>query len=193
MTPSPFPTQATPGSIPPFSVGIEGGFLPLVDLRGTPVGALSLLDPLECDEPEASGRRAAAESPANRLIIFSGSFDPGSEQFGWMPRVKARFEAFATGVEEGMAARGGTSVIWPHAMGAISDAPSLQTFLRTRQDRGWSFVFDPASLMTDAMRPLAQDHFVRLFDLLGSHHAAAIFVEDESTRHEWPQIGRAHV
>jgi hypothetical protein len=186
MTSSPFPTQARPGSIPRFSLDLEGGYVSLVDLHGTSVGAVSLTDPLECDDPEAMGRRVAERSPTDRLIILSGSLDPASEQHAWMPRMKARFEAFAAGVEETLEGRGGKPVIWPHALGAISDAPSLQTFLRTRQDRGWSFVFDPAWLMTADMQPLAYDHFLRFFDLLGSHPAAAIFVEDEATRHAWP-------
>lgn len=182
------PSRPQPGVLPSVSLGSDGEFLLLTDGRGDEVGAVCLIDPLDGERPEERGREVALRSPASAIIILSGSLDPMAEPFAWMPRMRSRFEAFAAGIEEGLATRvgGGRPMIWPHASGAVSDAPSLQTFLRTRQDRGWSFVFDPAWLLTPDMMATAHDHCLRMFDLLGGHPAAGLFIEDERTRAFWP-------
>jgi hypothetical protein len=57
--------------------------------------------------------------------------------------------------------------IWPTCGGAISDVPSLLTFLRTRPQ--WKFILDPVSMLTPSLLPRLDDHMRRLFDALGSH------------------------
>lgn len=80
----------------------------------------------------------------------------------WLPETRAEFHRRVDGI------RGPRELwIWPTAGGAISDVPSLLTFLRTRPQ--WKFILDPVSMLTPALLPRLDDHMRRLFDALGSH------------------------
>lgn len=162
--------------------------MPLVDAAHVLIGHVAIVDPLAAAEPEAAGYALGRAAPGGMAAIRSGPESPEGPGVAWMPDARARFEAFAFGFERALAPRGehAAPVIWPHARGAVSDAPSLQTFLRARQDRPWRFVLDPAGLITPSMRPLLEDHLRRLLDLIGDHPAACLLIEDEETWRAWP-------
>ncbi len=78
---------------------------------------------------------------------------------------------FARWIEELEAAWGGGLCVWPTAAGAVSDVPSLRRFLARGDERGreWSFLFDPAAMLTPEMRAKEEDHRARWQEELGEH------------------------
>ncbi len=177
-----------PGFLPASFEGLEGAWLPLVDPTGTTLGHVAIVDPLAAAEPEQAGYALGRTAPVGMAAIRSGPESVEGPGVAWMPEARARFEAFAAGFEQALAPRRDAShaALWPHVHGAVSDAPSLQSFLRGRYDRGWRFVLDPAGLLATVMMPMVEDHLRRLFELVGDHPAACVLVEDEATLHAWP-------
>ncbi len=177
-----------PGLLPPSFDTLDRSWLPLVDPAGASLGHVAVFDPLVAADPEHAGYALGRAAPEGMAVIRSGPEVVEGPGVAWMPEARVRFEAFAAGFERAVAPRLGVSypAIWPHAHGAVSDAPSLQAFIRGRQDRGWRFVLDPAGLLTPSMMPLVHDHLRRLLDLIGDHPAACLLIEDEATRHAWP-------
>lgn len=100
----------------------------------------------------------------------------------WLPSARANVDAALLEIE----ARNpdASLVLWPHAAGAISDAPSLRTFLRSRGVSAggrWRFVYDAAALLTLAMRENVEDHLVRWSEVLLTHpDLAAVVVCEHS-------------
>ncbi len=174
--------------MPPSFDTLDRSWLPLVDRAGASLGHVAIVDPLLAADPDQAGYALGRTAPAGMAAIRSGPERVEGPGVAWMPEARARFEAFAAGFERAVAPRPGDlfPAIWPHARGAISDAPSLQAFIRGRQERGWRFVLDPAGLLTPSMMPLLHDHLRRLLDLIGGHPAACLLIEDEATRHAWP-------
>jgi hypothetical protein len=136
------------------------------------------------------GSGLALEGTHRALVIRSGPATTGDvrlagidrldrpdHSLAWLPASRQRFESFCTALEKTFKDGPTTGsyplqlLIWPHALGAVSDAPSLHTFLRLRP--AWGFIFDPAALVTPAMLPSLDDHLSRLFDAFASHPRAA--------------------
>ena len=177
-----------PGLLPASFDALDRSWLPLVDRGGALLGHVAIVDPLLEADPEHAGYALASTAPEGVAAIRSGPEALEGPGVAWMPESRAGFEAFAAGFERAMTRRPGVSfpALWPHAHGAVSDAPSLQAFIRGRQERGWRFVLDPAGLLTPSMMPLVQDHLRRLLDLVGDHPAACLLIEDEATWKAWP-------
>ncbi len=187
------PTCRPPrGFVPSTFVNLQRGWLPLEDVEGTPIGHVALVDPVLAAEPEQAGYALGRTAPAGMAAIRSGPEVVDGPGVAWMPDARARFDAFAAGFERAVATRpdGCFPAVWPHSHGAVSDAPSIQAFMRGRHERGWRFVLDPAALVTPSMMPLLEDHLCRLLDLLGDHPAACLLIEDEATGRAWPSAWR---
>jgi hypothetical protein len=62
----------------------------------------------------------------------------------------------------------GSVAIRPHAKHVVSDVPGCRRLLDSEwaTERGVSLCYDPASMMTPAMLPRAEDHFRRMFEAL---------------------------
>lgn len=101
------------------------------------------------------------------LVVRSVPIDDAP---AWLPGPRAEFLAWCHQLEQSTPS---PLCIWPTALGAVSDAPSLRTFLAAAEQRGrpWTFLFDPISLLTPTMLPNAEDHLTRLFELLAGHPA----------------------
>ena len=168
-------------------------WVPLEDAQGAALGHVAVLDPVLAAEPEQAGYALGRTAPAGMAAIRSGPEAVDGPGVAWMPESRARFEAFAAGFERALAPRrdGCFPAVWPHSHGAVSDAPSIQAFMRGRHERGWRFVLDPAALITPSMLPLLEDHLRRLLDLVGEHPAACLLIEDEATRTAWPAEWRS--
>lgn len=70
-----------------------------------------------------------------------------------------------------------TLLLRPHARQVLSDAQACITFLRPRPDQPIRLLLDPASMLTDAMLPTAEDHLARIFEALGPHpNVAAVLL-----------------
>ncbi len=168
----------------------------LVDPIAQPV------EPGSTQAPDLSGLSGWLDSfdsgISRALVIRSGpslwpadSADP-THSLSWLPASRQRFDAFCTALEQALQRRLTASthplqlLLWPHANGVISDAPSLHTFLRARP--AWGFLFDPAALLTPAMLPSVDDHLARLFDAFSAHPRAAAAVRSDDSMvaaHHW--------
>ena len=82
-------------------------------------------------------------------------------------------------------AHGRKLVLWPRATDAVSDVPSILTFLRGHP--GWEFMLDPMALMTEEMLPRRMEHAMRMLEALGAHPALAGLVvpEDDDLGDYW--------
>ncbi len=89
----------------------------------------------------------------------------------WLPGPRAQFHALIQSLET--AVPNAPLCLWPTALAAVSDVPSLRAFLTAAQDRArpWRFLFDPISMLTPAMTPQAEDHLTRMFESLAGHPA----------------------
>lgn len=100
----------------------------------------------------------------------------------WLPSARAEVDAALLEIES--AYPGAKLVLWPHAAGAISDAPSLRTFLRSRGVAAggrWRFVYDASALLTPGMLGNAEDHLSRWSEVLLTHpDLAAVVVCEQS-------------
>lgn len=111
-----------------------------------------------------------ALSQAPRHLLLRS--DPGQEDApSWMPAQRTAFETLADTLAGKCLASDTLPGLWPHAEDAVSDAPSLLSFLRARDGKGWRFILDPAALLTPPMLTDAELHFERIFSTLGQHPA----------------------
>lgn len=153
---------------------------------------VALVDPLAAD-PDAAAQVAQIASTSTRLIIRSGPIaDPSERSLSWLPNSRQTFASFCDDLEREVAGSTTSLVLWPHSGGAISDAPSLQSFLRarSREAKHWQFLFDPAALLTPDMHAKAPDHLRRLFDALSAHPAAWAIVHDPKWLEVEPHLWR---
>jgi hypothetical protein len=103
---------------------------------------------------------------------------PLSDAPAWLPGPRSEFLAYCEQVEKRFS---NPLCLWPTAAGAVSDTPSLRSFLAggEQRNRAWSFLFDPISLLTPAMLAKAEDHLTRLFETFADHPARyAILLAD---------------
>lgn len=141
----------------------------MLDASGGVVGTLLKFNAIEDAEAET------LEVPG---IIFVRSGWPGPDSLpAWMPGQRARAMMGLAAMER--VARGRTLCLWPRATDAISDIPSILSFMRAHA--AWTFLLDPAALLTPEMQPHAEDHATRMLEALGDHPAMIALV--------WP---RAH-
>jgi hypothetical protein len=163
----------------------------IVDDRGKCFATVALFDPLEAEQAHLAAVAFAGRADSEGfLVIRSGSWtsdDSGS--LAWLPKSREQFSGVCDAFENTLISNAPNAkpALWPHAGGVVSDAPSLQTFLRTRQRLEWSFIFDPAAMITPAMAATAQHHFDRLFAQLGEHPRACALVEDPVWTPQWPK------
>jgi hypothetical protein len=95
---------------------------------------------------------------------------PDSPSPPWLPSARAAVEAALLEIESAYPLA--NLLLWPHAYGAISDAPSLRTFLRSRGVSAggrWRFIYDAAALLTPPMRTNTDDHLLRWSEVLLTH------------------------
>lgn len=95
----------------------------------------------------------------------------------WLPAPRERFVATLQSISAQRS--GGSICLWPQAPGAISDVPSLLSFMRSHGESAapggrlsgssWRFLLDPVGMLTLSMLPHAADHLARLFSTLGGH------------------------
>ncbi len=63
--------------------------------------------------------------------------------------------------------RGIRKLLFPHAQDVVSDVPGIVTFCRAQTgEQGWKVLLDPDALLTESMKPNAEDHLWRLRDAL---------------------------
>lgn len=130
-------------------------------------GAAAFLDKL-CETDGALERAAAASG--GRLLVRPPVTE--ADELPWLPTARRRFEDACDQVSAACAQMEPPTVpvLWPHAACAVSDAPSIATFLRGRE--AWGFILDPVALLTPSMLERAEDHLGRLFEALGPHARA---------------------
>ncbi len=134
----------------------------------------------EPPSPEAS----PAHSSFNLMVVepshAAPSNDPDhpdSPSPPWLPSARAAVEAALLEIESAYPLA--NLLLWPHADGAISDAPSLRTFLRSRGVSAggrWRFIYDAAALLTPPMRTNIDDHLLRWSEVLVTHPDLAAVV-----------------
>jgi len=146
--------------------------------EGSPEGKIFAtvlsVDPL--GDPHQGRSGVGLATAVGRLIVRSGLGTGVDGPVSWMPASRRGFEAAADELELEAARARVELLLWPDAGHVISDAPSLLTFLRARESRGWRFVLDPVSMLTPTMLPRAEDHVRRAFEALGTHPLAACVV-----------------
>jgi hypothetical protein len=164
--------HAQPGSSAYGAIGPE---------NSTPAPAeATLADPAIIIEP--THIQSLTPNPRG-LIILRAHATQGAP--AWLPGPRAQFLAQIQQLEA--AAPQAQLCLWPTPLAAISDIPSLRSFLIAAQDRArpWLFLFDPVSMLTPAMLPKAEDHFTRLFESLANHPARwATLLSDATTRED---------
>ncbi len=94
----------------------------------------------------------------------------------WMPAARTAFQTAAETLLTKPPAVG-EYWLWPSAGGVLSDVPSTQTFFRSTT--GFRLFLDPASLLTPAMIPKAEDHLNRIMAGLGSLASAILLANIE--------------
>ncbi len=116
----------------------------------------------------------SALSAPNLIVIeparTAAPDDADSPAPPWLPSSRAAVDAALLEIEA--AHPDASLILWPHALGAISDAPSLRTFLRARGVSGggrWRFIYDAAALLTPPMRTNLDDHLLRWSEVLLTH------------------------
>jgi hypothetical protein len=168
----------------------EGTFR-ILDDAGECFATVALFDPLDADRGIQTATEFASGTHGPGLVVLRSGRETLEESgsLAWLPESRDRFSAVCDAFETAWLAKQspGNVALWPQAAGVVSDAPSLQTFLRTRQRVEWRFIFDPAALITPAMAPTAEHHFDRLFAQLGEHPRACALVEDPAWTARWPK------
>lgn len=121
--------------------------------------------------------RPAAESILLRTEPAKGSVeDDGPPMLPWMPAARSAFQAAIETLRSKPPAVG-EFWLWPSCGGVLSDVPSTQTFFRGTA--GFRLFLDPASLLTPAMIPKAEDHLDRIMAGLGSLASAVLLANIE--------------
>lgn len=146
----------------------------IVDEGGEVRAWVSAMDPLRDAAPagHAGGALVLLSGGAGRVMDASGATEAEAELVrpAWMPGSRDRFGAFA----RDLALRGGEYWFWPRCDHALSDVPSVQTFLRAHP--GFGLLFDPVALLAASMLERAEEHLARLFESLGSHECTRAIV-----------------
>lgn len=132
----------------------------------------------------ASGVVGAAKfvdrPPSDVLLRTEPSTENGESDgepvLPWMPAARAAFQA-ATDALRTKPPIVGEYWLWPSAGGVLSDVPSTQTFFRGTT--GFRLLLDPASLLTPAMIPKAEDHLERIMAGLGALASAVLLANIE--------------
>src|SRR5262245_4742024 len=124
------------------------------------------LDPLTATPDEVS-EIASLAGQAARIVVRTR----GEPELAWMPAARSAFERLVAVLE---GANVPNLCLWPHAAAAVSDVPSILSFMAApgRADR-WRFLLDPVSLLTPSMMARAEDHLTRLFEALAQHPSLA--------------------
>ncbi|MBS0195191.1 MAG: hypothetical protein JSR77_00375 [Planctomycetes bacterium] len=142
----------------------------IISPSGDVFGAVAVLDPATAT-PARLDAIALAAANCRRLIL---RFEPNDDTPAWLPEPRRVFEQCAQLLQSAAASHSLEPVIWPLAGAAVSDAPSIATFLRSYP--AWRFIFDPAALLVPDMLDRAQEHLTRLHEALGSHDRIAAAV-----------------
>ena len=118
---------------------------------------------------------AVPELPVILKTANSSSGGDDGDDLPWMPHARARFDAAV----DLLATKGGPFWLWPSAVGVLSDVPSTQSFFRARTHQPFHLFLDPASLLTPAMLPKAEDHLARIFSALSGTAVAILLANIE--------------
>lgn len=166
------PIHSLWGYVPKPGAGVAGV---LTDDIERPFGTLLSFNAIEDAEPEV---------PEGPGVLFVRSGWAGADgPPAWMPGQRARAMMGLEALER--MAHGRKLVLWPRATDAVSDVPSILTFLRGHP--GWEFMLDPMALMTEEMLPRRMEHAMRMLEALGAHPALAGIVvpEDDDLGDYW--------
>ncbi len=118
-----------------------------------------------------------------RLLCWSGWFGEGADpQRGifprdfrtWTPVGRAALHAACDAALATLTPRGVEFMLRPHARHILSDVQGCLAFLRSYPSV--RLLLDPASLLTGAMLPSAEDHLRRMFENLAPHPSTAAVV-----------------
>jgi hypothetical protein len=128
-----------------------------------------------------SGAVGLDESPPAAVLLrtepATGTAEDEAEPIlPWMPAARSAFQAAIETLRNKPPAVG-EYWLWPSAGGVLSDVPSTQTFFRGTS--GFRLFLDPASLLTPAMIPKAEDHLGRILLGLGSLASAVLLANIE--------------
>jgi len=124
---------------------------------------------------------AVAQAPPESVLLRTEPAAGHADEIAdpilpWMPAARVAFQTAA----ESLLTRPpvvGEYWLWPSAGGVLSDVPSTQTFFRSTA--GFRLFLDPASLLTPAMIPKAEDHLDRIMAGLGSLASAVLLANVE--------------
>lgn len=94
----------------------------------------------------------------------------------WMPAARTAFQKDIESLRANPP-EVGEYWLWPSTGGVLSDVPSTQTFFRSTA--GFRLLLDPASLLTPAMIPKAEDHLERIMAGLGELASAVLLANIE--------------
>jgi len=122
-------------------------------------------------------RRVVRVAPGTEEIdasdVLVGGFT--GETPGWMPSARAEFLGFLDQLGSM-----GERWIWPMAGEAIADAPSVLSFLRSRNN--WRFVLCVADLLVPSLESRMDDHVRRLLEALAGHPQLGLVLVSSYTR-----------
>ncbi len=142
----------------------------IISPSGDVFGAVAVIEPATATAARLDAVAKAADN-CRRLIL---RFEPKDDAPAWLPEPRRAFEQCAQWAQFAAARHTLEPVIWPLAGGAVSDAPSIATFLRSHP--AWRFILDPAALLVPEMLHRAQEHLTRLYEALGGHDRVAAAV-----------------
>lgn len=120
------------------------------------------------------------ELPGGRVVAWSGTL--GDELFEshpmtWMAPGHTALAQFCDEIEPQLKRHEWRLCFQPHACHVLSDVQSCVNFLAKRKEGPFEIVLSPASMLTPAMLPMAEDHLTRMFEMLGAR-AAMVFMSD---------------